>query len=327
MVVVALACMMGLAGLVLDIGRGVIAVQRCQAIADVAATAGATALPNATTSRFRAADIVSANNTADGGMPVTVSDRDIIVYPPNSTNTGLAAPYDNLGPSCSVMKVTARIHVQYFFANVLGISGADCSRTAAAVCGPLAGIAISPIWMWFEDGNYSYGTTYNVYEGKEGQPIRSFGLAAFVGSGTTNIAHFIQGNNLTPNEIIAATFRIGDLLPVTNGNHGGVWAAGFDSSPDGRLYRASRPPYNTQTMSNFTPDNPRILIVPLLHGDPTNGGSAVIDQFGAFWMEGDKFVGNKSQMWGQFVQYYLATGEVDPNGMGSVNINVRRLIQ
>ncbi len=326
-VMAALMCLMGGTALVLDIGRGVLAVQRCQAVADLAATAGSTALPIAASARSRAADIVTANNATTSAQGVTVDDSDIVVYPPNSANTGLAAPYNSTGPNCSIVKVTGHMQVQYFFANALGIRGAPCSRTAVAVCGPLAGIAISPIWMWFQDGHYDYGVTYNIYEGKEGQVICSFGLAAYVGNGTTDIAHFIQGNRLTPDEILASTFKVGDTLPVTNGNHGGGWRMGFDDAPDGRLYRASLPPYNTQTLTSFTPDNPAIVIVPLLHGDPTIGGSAVVDQFAAFWIQGGKFTGTNSEIWGQFVHYYLPTGSIDPNGLGDVNINVRRLVQ
>ncbi len=326
--VLALATLMGCAALVLDVGRAVLAVQRCQSVADVSALGAASALPVASDARARALEMVTANNVgAPSGLTVTTEAGDVTIYPANTTGTGLGGNWENLGPNCSAVKVTCRAYVPYYFARVLNMMGVDCARSAVAASGPLGGTAIAPIWIYFDDGVYTPGVTYNVYEGKSDE-LKSFGMASYAAGSTTVIAHYLQGNHLTTAEILAASFSVGDILPVTNGNHGGAWKQGLDDSPDGRLYRANQAPYKDQTPDNFTWDNPRILIIPLLAGKPDTGSTtsaATIMAFGAFWIEGGKFTGNNTYMTGQFLTYCAPSiGEIDPMGGGSVT--TRRLV-
>jgi hypothetical protein len=320
---IGLVCLLAFTALVLDLGRGVLATQRCQNVADAAAMAGASGIPYAATAISRVQEIVTANNQQMGPqMQVTVNPAsDITIYPPNSTGTGLGGIYENLGPDAYVIKVTGRIWVPYYFAKALNLLGANCQRSATVYIGPLSGTQIGPIWMWFQNGIYQPGVVYNVYEGQQGANIQSFGLAAFANnSGSSSIEQYLEGNNLTSAQIQAATFNIGDTLPVVNGNHGGAWKAGFYNNPDGLLYRASRPPYDTQTPTNYTPDNPRIIIIPLLHGNPSSG-SSVIDAFGAFWVISGDFAGNHSQFSGQFLFYEtVPTGVPNPGGTGPVRV-------
>lgn len=316
--VLALSTLMAACAMVIDLGLGAVGAQRCQNIADFAALAGATALPDVGEARKRAMDIVDANNEYGVGPKITVDpSEDIKIYGPNSTNTGLGGKYENFGPETTAIRVTCHRHVNFSFGRALDVPSAECVRYAVACCGPLSGTSISPIWMWFEDGVYRKGVDYNVYEGKEGQNLHSFGLAAYAGTGTAEIARYMKGVGLTPEEIRAATYQIGDILPVTNGNHGGAWQMGLYDVPDGRITRASRPPYESQTPSNFTPDNPRIIIVPLLDGYP-DSGSAKIAGFGAFWIKSGRFVGNKTVFTGQFVRYTVPDAQLDPMGTGDV---------
>ncbi len=319
----ALIALLGFTALALDIGRVVLAVQRCQAVSDMAALSGASAIPDTVAAVTRVGDIVAANNGQQGpGMQVATNPvSDITIYGPNSTHTGAGGIYENLGPNAYLVKVTGHMGVPYYFAKALGLLGVTVARTAYVYVGPLSGTEVGPIWMWFSDGIYTPGTVYNVYEGKLGKVIQSFGLAAFAdNNGNASIEQYIEGNNLSSDQIQAATFNLGDTFPVVNGNHGGAWRAGFNSSPNGILYRASRPPFDTQTPTNFTPDNPRILIVPLLHGDPS-AGSSTIDAFGAFWILSADFTGNHSQFSGEFLGYVtVPTGTPDPGGTGPVNV-------
>jgi hypothetical protein len=301
----------------------------------MAALSGATGLsvyppgiPDFTVAGTRVTDIVTSNNAQMGAqMQVVVNPiSDITYYGPNSTftgilNTGVGKNFQTLGPRAYIIKVTSHLWVPFYFASALGLPGVTVSRTAYVYTGPVKTTTIAPIWMWYSDGIYTPGNAYNVYEGKEGSEIHSFGLAAFAGGSTPSIAHFIQGNNLSLAEQQAATYSIGDTLPVTNGNHGGAWKSGFNDSPDGRLYRATLPPYDTQTPTNYTVDNPRILIVPLLHGDPTTGGSSIIDSFGAFWITSADFAGSNTQITGQFLNYEtVPSGVPDPRGVERISI-------
>jgi hypothetical protein len=205
--------------------------------------------------RLHAEDIVTSTDATAGpaNQVVANSISDITISGPNSTATGAGGIYENLGPDAYVVKVTGRLWVPFYFASALGLSGVNVSRTAYVYVGPTSGTEVAPVWMWFSNGIYTPGTVYNVYEGKEGSVIQSFGLAAFANNnGSPGIAHYVQGDNLSTAEIASATFNIGDTFPVNNGNHGGAWKSGFDDSPDGRLYRASLPPYDTQTPTNYT---------------------------------------------------------------------------
>jgi hypothetical protein len=318
---IGLLALLAFMALALDIGREVLSIQRCQSVADVSALAGGAGLPVSATAKAYVVQTVQGNNTSSAsGLQVSVNPAsDITIYGPNSTKTGIGGIYENLGPGAYVLKVTGRMYVPFYFATLFGINGADVSRPAYVYVGPVSGTLIGPIWMWYENGAYQPGVVYNVYEGQLGQAIQSFGLAAFANGSSSTIAQYLEGNNLSQDQIDSATFNLGDTLPVTNGNHGGAWKMGFYDKPDGRLYRASLPPYDTQTPDNYTSDNPRILIVPLLHGDPSSGTST-IDAFGAFWVISADFNGNHSQMSGEFLSYVtVPTGVPDPGGTGTVN--------
>lgn len=327
-----LVVLLAMVGAVVDVGRAVVQVQKCQNIADMAALAGGSGLPEAATATLRAAEIVAASNDhlSEEARVTATPGTDIIVYGPNSTATGLGGQYEELGSHTSAIRVTCRTFVPYYFAKILGIEGADCSRSAVVVRAPMSGTPIAPIWMYFEDGDYEAGQEYNVYEGNSGS-LNSFGLAAFASGSTSSIVKFLQGNSLTAVEQEQTFYEVGDMLPVAPGNHQAAWTQGLGdkpNNPDGRLYRASQPPYDTQQPieGEFTWDNPRIIIIPLLATNPLDGNAntAEIIEFGAFWITTMDFNGSHNEINGVLLgEYESPQGNVDTSSSNTLTMVVK----
>ena len=122
-----LVAFMVFAALVLDLGREILAVQKCQDVADMAALSGATGLrvyppgiPDYTTSGSLATDIIVSNNAQAGPMNQVVVNppSDITYYGPNSTytgilNTGIGKSFQTLGPRAYIIKVTGHLWVPF----------------------------------------------------------------------------------------------------------------------------------------------------------------------------------------------------------------------
>jgi Flp pilus assembly protein TadG len=113
---VALITLLGMAALVVDVGKLTIAAQRAQDVADSAALAGATRLPNTDAARATALRTVMSNNTEGAGMTSYCSSEDVSFYNP----TDAIPDYGDLGPWSYAMTVTARVPVEYGFARVVG---------------------------------------------------------------------------------------------------------------------------------------------------------------------------------------------------------------
>jgi hypothetical protein len=101
-----LVAIAGFVGMSIDIGQAVYTASDVQKIADAAALAGSQDLPNTTSATTTANSYAAQNGT--GTLAISFSD------------------------SNTVIKVTATRHVNYTFLRVLGLSGKDISRSAAA---------------------------------------------------------------------------------------------------------------------------------------------------------------------------------------------------
>lgn len=129
-VVVALATLLGMAALVFDLSRTVIAAQRTQDVADAAALAGAWGLPDRHEGTRRLAAIVSANALATPRWPVAVNlPDDVVCYGPGDRlPDGGALRADEYA-----IQVRACLEVPYGFAAALGIRGVQVSRRSTAL--------------------------------------------------------------------------------------------------------------------------------------------------------------------------------------------------
>jgi len=120
---------MGVAALTIDVGRGTVAAQRAQAIADGAALAAAMQLPDVASANARLADLVAANNEANHWPPVTVNITEDVTY----YSAGAMVPdYGDLGGYEYAVKVTAHVDEEYGFARVAGLEEMNVVRTAVA---------------------------------------------------------------------------------------------------------------------------------------------------------------------------------------------------
>lgn len=140
LLVVGVVVSAGLVAATFSFGRAYLAVQRCQNVADAAALAAKSALPDAARSRARALLIVKANNDdAPLGLVVKSSAGDITVYTADTGNGTKAPDWPVAGPRSCVVKVTCRASVPRFVAKVFHLFGKDCSRSAVATSGATAG--------------------------------------------------------------------------------------------------------------------------------------------------------------------------------------------
>lgn len=125
----ALVALMTLAALSVDLGRLGVATQQAQAVADAAAIAAASQLPDQNTASLRLADVVAANNAAVGWPTVVVSSNDVTYYYPGDTVPG----FRQLASDEYAVGVTAHVNDQYTFGRVAGLEEMHTTRSATAL--------------------------------------------------------------------------------------------------------------------------------------------------------------------------------------------------
>jgi formylmethanofuran dehydrogenase subunit C len=127
--VLALAALLGMAALTIDIGRVAVATQSVQAIADAAALAAAHELPDHGTAALRLTNIVEANNAITQWPQVMVAlDSDVTWYEAGDEVPG----YGLLTSDEAAVRVVARANEQYLFARVAGLDEMNIQRSAIA---------------------------------------------------------------------------------------------------------------------------------------------------------------------------------------------------
>lgn len=317
-VVVAMVALMGAAAMAIDLGKLIVAAQRCQDVADSAALAGGTELPyhSATTSTVLAT--VQANNEEGTGWPVSCSSEDITFLGPGDTVAGMT-----LGQWSNGVQVEVHGPVQYSFARMLGLDGAVAHRRATVVRGPVEGVPICTMWM--ADADYVQYQQYEMlmadgphYAGIPG----SFGFLQSPEGCTADWFSLLQGYGLTYEDIESSFVRAanddtgapGTTLYAKTGVDVGHFVKALDKDQGcARLERATDPDsdWASDTIDNFHADNPRIMLIPLVTylGDTGSNAMFRIEKFGAFWLESVN-QGQKS-IKGRFIQYNMPGG--DPN--------------
>lgn len=129
-VAVALAALAGVSALVFDLSRLVLAAQRAQDVADVAALAGALTLPDRADCEARVQGAVTANNEIVPAWAVSVSsDDDLTYFMPGDEVPG----YGELSDYQWAIDVVVHTDVTYGFARVVGVEGAHLTRHATAL--------------------------------------------------------------------------------------------------------------------------------------------------------------------------------------------------
>jgi hypothetical protein len=121
--------LLGMAALVIDIGRVAVAAQQVQAVMDAAALAGAAKLPAQSDAEASLQHTISANNTLSTAWMVSCApSNDMVYYEPGET----VPDYGALEDDEHAIEVTGHATVDYGFAKIFGVDSATVTRSATA---------------------------------------------------------------------------------------------------------------------------------------------------------------------------------------------------
>jgi len=325
-VAVALVALLGLVGIAFDVGSLEVSAQRCQEVADGAALAAATELPDGAVTST-ALDIVNVNNTEGKGWQVNSTAEDVIVYGPGSTVRGIS-----LGPNTTAVEVTVHGPVTFGFSRVLGLENAAAQRTAVATRGIAAG-GFPLVTMWIDTA-----TAFNCYERNsyldqilmaEGPHYPgiagSFGFLQAPEGSTAGWFDLLQGYDLDEEDIATSLVAVGDTVYAKTGVDVGLFKAAFASDQGrSRIERGSTGIYQYDTSDSFTDGNPRVIMCPLVTYDQDSGANAAftVDGFAAFYLEGIEQ--GQKQIHATFLDFYIPDdpifGSPDYDGFYTVRL-------
>ena len=308
---VALITLLGMAALVVDVGKLTIAAQRAQDVADSAALAGATRLPNTDAARATALRTVMSNNTEGAGMTSYCSSEDVSFYNP----TDAIPDYGDLGPWSYAMTVTARVPVEYGFARVVGVGSAVAERSCTVMRAPSRGVPICTMWI-AHNTPLQYGVQQQLL--MAGGPTDteipgSFGFLQEPAGCTATWDTLLQGYPLNYEDIETAFVTVGDSVWAKTGVNVGLFFQALESNGEGtaRMQRCLWDKWVGDTFVDYHKDNPRIMLIPMVTylGGTGSGAEFSIERFGAFWLEDVQ--GGQKVVTGRFIEYDLPGG--DPN--------------
>lgn len=314
MVVVGLTAILAAAALSVDVGRVMVAAQRAQDVADAGALAGGATLKVPADAIVAAQQCVAANNQPNQGVPITCT------YVPSSETSDIRyfEPYSYvpnygwLGWAAKAIQVTTHVTVPYTFGRVVGLTRQDITRRATAVRGPVGGCPITPMWV-SHPTEYQYGEYQNLLmaDGPHYADIPgNFGWLALPSGVSASWADILAGLPLSDSDLEAMFRDIGDLIYGYPGLSVGQWVNGLES----RITRAQAGTWAGETWDNCSPNNPRIVIVPLVSYVSGTGSGATfrIEKFGAFWLDAVTSSGNPKHIDGRFIRYTLPGAGIEP---------------
>ncbi len=298
--------LMAFVGLALDMGLVVHYCQQCQTTADAAAMAAAQGMPDRAVAERMARSVAAVNPTPTAARTFTVA----VAFHEAGATLPRGREY---APAGGAVQVTTRKDVSYHFLRAVGLTGLTVQRTAIAAK-IIEGSCIAP--MWVSNGTVmSYGTEIDMHQADDpGRDHPVHGIFGWlVPQGEAGFVDALKGL-LTPAEEETQRVSIGDIVYSLPGQRVGQWRAALETDADSRLARAAQSPWNEDTFASFHPNNPRVIIVPLVEYVDGNGANArfVIRRFGAFWLEDTYTHGNDKQVIGRFIDYTTPGG----NGAG-----------
>ncbi len=271
----AMAVILGMAALVIDIGYLYVTKTRLANAADASALAGAQELPGRPKQALAVAQSYAAQNgkAEDSFFPSVASDN---------------------------MSLTVQLsrEVDLFFARILNHSSKKVTASATAQVRSFAGgTGISPLGIVKQ--NFVFGQTYQLKAGAGGGYNGNYRALSLGGNGSNlYLDNLMYGNK-------SNTFRIGDWVPTEPGDMAGPTSQGVD-------YRLSLDP--SATFDTVKSDSGRIVIVPVVDSFSVSGRNEVlIVGFAAFFLEGAGRRGNDSYIYGKFRQM-VVPGEVSSSG-------------
>lgn len=276
LMVAALATLMGLSAIVVDVGYLYVNRAQLVSVADSSALAGVQDLPG------DAADAVSSANTyaaknGQAGDHVTAS----------------------VGANSQSLTVQATRQVKLLFARIFGIPTSQVSASATAAVQPIsAATGVVPFGIVWQ--NFLYGQSYTLKEGAGSGYHGNYSALALGGNGANNYRDNIKYG-------YDGKLKIGDWISTEPGNMSGPTSKGVD-------YRVDLDRY--ATFETVKRNSGRIVTVPVIAALSGNGRSEVqIVGFAAFFLEGVGGQGNNNVVSGKFMQMVMP-GDTVSSGSG-----------
>ena len=297
LLVLFMVSLIGVTGLVIDIGGWYLQKQQVQAAADAGALAGATQLPQGWSYAQPAAQTEYGKN-GKGGDAATVS---------NTTD---------LVPNDSVTVAASRVAPGYF-SRLFGFSGVTVGGSAQATIESVVGYkSTGNVMPWgIMRGSYTVGTSYSMKIANDGSsqsgaldvPYESGCSGA---SGSSDYRHLINGTTL------ACPLSVGQILGLQSGSIPGPTQQGITDrigtfQPASQIITVGA----NGTATILQPNSPQLVLIPIIENQDgtTNwtGGSMNVRIVGFAWfvITGVSGNGQKVTVTGEFVGIESA----DPN--------------
>ena len=307
-VAIALVALLGAAALTFDIGHIVVAAQRVQQVADVAALAGGSrpilAAPLET--RCRVNEIVVANNEI-GTVFVRVPEQvEVVLYGPGE----VVPDFRVLSSQEEALSVTAYCDVPMYFARIFGLENTTVWRRAMVARVFAPGAPIVPMWISNETP-LNYDEPQELHLGADASAADIPGTFGWLEplSGSNDFLTLLKGYDVPEDMRMANYIECGETVTGYTGESVGLWQKALGYAPDGtgRLQRAEQAPWADQTWETYTTDNPRLLIVPMVDYLGGSGSNAefYIVRFGVFWLEELITTGPVKSIRGRFIEFNM----------------------
>lgn len=243
MVAAAMVALVGFTALVSDIGLLVVKRQQLVNTMDAVAMAGAQALPDETNATTVAEDYARFNHF----------DPDDPSYPLNVSFTGTG--------NQKIISVSGKKNVNMIFAKVLGISSETITASASAQKQALTSFT-GVIPLTVKDTTVDSLSNGQEFDLKTDNPLVGPGNFGPISVGSdTDYDNKDPGASAYKNNLIhgtTQTISVNDQLLTKPGNMPGPTSQGLD----GRIG------HDTCTITNYTADCPRIVIVPVYRDEP-----------------------------------------------------------
>jgi hypothetical protein len=350
-VAVAMVALLAMTALAIDVTRLHIAAQRAQNVADAAAYAGGSQLPKEAESRDLALKVAASNNAELPMWTAVVEDPDVTYYPPGSTiyrpdGTVLIT----LGPGSTGLKVVAHCTIDYSLARMFGFLTGTANRYAVVIRGAASGMPCVPIWISAgspelvpEGDPVNLNKNDTVYDyNHDGVPDTlasgSFGFLDFSAQGCDQwFQELLHGFNVEPQVQEASFVRMGETVTAYTGEHVGQWnqALTQETGQDAgtaRLERAQLDPvWSQESYTTHSYNHPRIMLVPIVEYQGSNGNNATytIVGFASMWLENVTTVNGEKVIQVRFLEFQYDTGgggDLDPDAGGRGGVFIVRPI-
>ena len=266
---VMLSALCGVASLVTDFGIIYSNRVHLQKSLDAAVMAGAQELPTDASGAVAAAQQYAGLN----GKPQDV----VTVTVLNSNNS---------------IRAYGSRDVNLLFAGIVGKSLATVTAQSRANIGIIIGYTgVVPFGL--QQKTLTYGVDYVLKAGGGAGNTGNFGALSLSGNGANSYRNDIEFGYQKP-------LNVGDMVSTKPGNNSGPTTQGVN-------YRISKDP--NATFATVQAGSPRIVVIPIVSGDPQGRCDVQIVGFASFFLEGVGGSGNSNYVTGKFMREVLA-GEI-----------------